>query len=291
MAATDGDISNVELLRQLKAFGEEPGPVTATTRGLLLRKLKKLQNEQSSKETSTRKPSPRRATPARRSLPATRNQSPSRKLIGFSSDEEDAGPSHSSTVVDASKLRRREETTTSNVSQRRERSRQITPTRRNNLRSREPSFIDKSGIAEKTLDSTDGNDGEFSDSDRQIYHRPRGRAVGITDYFRPRARIKRGRAQDESERSETTLSSTSYDNNEHSVTTDSELDPSLQRRHTGANRVKSTFSWSSTVKILLLISAICMALLLYATLKSHSSKQVILANLGKNIVLISPFLV
>lgn len=40
MAASDGDISDAELRRQLKAFGEEPGPVTPSTRGFLLRKLK-----------------------------------------------------------------------------------------------------------------------------------------------------------------------------------------------------------------------------------------------------------
>ena len=43
MAAVE--ISDTELRRQLKAFGEDVGPVTNTTRSPLLRKLKRLQNE------------------------------------------------------------------------------------------------------------------------------------------------------------------------------------------------------------------------------------------------------
>ena len=43
MAAVE--ISDAELRRQLKAFGEDVGPVTLTTRSPLLRKLKRLQNE------------------------------------------------------------------------------------------------------------------------------------------------------------------------------------------------------------------------------------------------------
>ena len=50
-----GNISDHELRRQIKAFGEDVGPVTDTTRGPLLRKLKRLQNEQRSKQTSQSK--------------------------------------------------------------------------------------------------------------------------------------------------------------------------------------------------------------------------------------------
>lgn len=46
----DGEISDPELRRQLKAFGENVGPVTATTRSPLLRKLKRLQNEYKSSQ-------------------------------------------------------------------------------------------------------------------------------------------------------------------------------------------------------------------------------------------------
>ena len=199
MAASDGDISDAELRRQLKALGEEPGPITPSTKGLLLRKLKRLQNTRGSNATPPKKSSPKRSTIARRSIPTTRNQSPSRKLIGFSSDEEDAGPIHSSSLVDDSRARRGEETSFSNVSQRRSRSRSITPSRRNNLKSRVTTVIDQGSIAVNTLDSTDGIDGEFSDSDAQIYQRPRGRVVGSTDYSRPPVSTKRGRSQDESE--------------------------------------------------------------------------------------------
>lgn len=43
------DISDTELRRELKAFGEDVGPITDSTRTVLLRKLKRLQNEQTSK--------------------------------------------------------------------------------------------------------------------------------------------------------------------------------------------------------------------------------------------------
>lgn len=280
MAASDGDISDAELRRQLKALGEEPGPITPSTKSLLLRKLKRLQNERGSNATPPKKSSPKRSTIARRSIPATRNQSPSRKLIGFSSDEEDAGPIHSSSLVDDSRARRGEETSFSNVSQRRSRSRSIAPSRRNNLRSRVTTVIDQGSIAVNTLDSTDGIDGEFSDSDAQSYQRPGGRVVGSTDYSRPPVSTKRGRSQDESEGLETTLSSTNG-SNKHFSSTESKLSSSLQERHTGAKRAKNSSSWSSIAKILLLISAICIPLLLYATFKGHSSEQMILADLAK----------
>ena len=278
MAARDGDISDVELRRQLKAFGEDVGPVTDTTRPFLLRKLKRLQNEQRSNKSSAEKPAPRRATP-RRSLPATRNQSPSRKLIGFSSDEEDAGPSRSGRLVDSSRLRgrRREDTATTNESPGRGKSKPMTP-QRSKLRPREPSFIDS--VPEKILDTLDGNNVEVSDSDGEVHSRPRSRGIGITRYFRS---VRREGLRDQRERSETSIPSTSYDNNERSVTADSELDLSLQERPAGAGPVKRSSFWSSTIKIALVISAICMAVLLYMTLKSQSSEKMI-PELGKNMI-------
>lgn len=278
MAARDGNISDVELRRQLKAFGEDVGPVTDTTRPFLLRKLKRLQNEGKSNKSSAEKPAPRRAT-SRRSLPATRNQSPSRKMIGFSSDEEDAEPSLSGRLVDSSRLRgrRRDDTaTTINESPGRGKSKPTTP-QRSKLRPREPSFIDS--VPEKILDTSDGNSVEVSDSDEQVYSRSKSRGIGITRYLRP---VKRERGRDEIERSETSIPSTSYDHNERSVTADSELDLSFQERPAGARLVKRSFFWSSTIKIALVISAICMVVLLYATLKSHSSEKMI-PELGKNI--------
>lgn len=283
MAARDDNISDVELRRQLKAFGEDAGPVTDTTRPFLLRKLKRLQNEGKSNKSRAEKPAPRRTTP-RRSLPATRNQSPSRKMIGFSSDEEDAQPSLSGRLVDSSRLRGRRKddtattrTTTLNESPGRGKSKPTTP-QRSKLRPREPSFIDS--VPEKILDTSDGNSVEFSHSDGQAYSRSKSRGIGITGYLRP---VKRERGRKESERSETTIPSTSYDNNEQSViTADSELDLSFQERPAGARLVKRSSFWSSTIKIALVISAVCMAVLLYVTLKSHSSEKTI-PELGKNI--------
>ena len=283
MAARDGDISDVELRRQLKAVGEDVGPVTDTTRPFLLRKLKRLQNEQKGNKSSAEKPAPRRATP-RRSLPATRNQSPSRKLIGFSSDEEDAGPSRSGRLVDSSRLRgrRREDTATRNESPGRGKSKPTTP-QRSKLRPREPSFIDS--VPEKSLDTSDGNNVDVSDSDGQVYSRSKSRGIGLIRYLRP---VRREGARDESERSETTIPSTSYDNKERSVTADSELDRSLDERPAGARLVKRSSFWSSTIKIALAISVICMAVLLYVALKSHSSEKKI-QDLGKNITLCFAF--
>ena len=283
MAARDGNISDAELRRQLKAVGEDVGPVTDTTRPFLVRKLKRFQNEQKGNKSSAEKPAPRRVTP-RRSLPATRNQSPSRKLIGFSSDEEDAGPSHSGRLVDSSRLRgrRREDTVTSNESSGQGKSKPTTP-QRSKLRPREPSFI--YSVPEKILDTSDGNNVEVSDYDGQVYSRSKSRGIGITSYLRA---VKRDGGLDESERSETTISSTSYDNKERSVTADSELDLSLEQRPAGARLVKRSSFWSSTIKIALVISAICMAVLLYVTLKSHSSEKMI-PDLGKNITLCFTF--
>lgn len=277
MAARGGNISDVELRRQLKAFGEDVGPVTDTTRPFLLRKLKRLQNEQRSNKSSAEKPSPRRATSSgRRSLPETRNQTPSRKLIGFSSDEEDAEPSNSRRLADSSRLRgrRREETTTANESPGRGKWKSTSPPQKSNLRPREPSFIDS--VPESTLDTTDANN-DLSDSDGQVYYRPKSRTIGITKYLRA---VKRGRGRDESERSETSLPSTSYDNSEQSVTAGSELDPSLQERPAGANHVKRSSFGSSTVKIVFLISAICVAVLLCVTFKNYSSEKTV-SDLGK----------
>ena len=69
-----GAISDPELRRQLKAFGEDVGPVTTTTRSPLLRKLKRLQNEHRRSQSpqneidfapSSSQGAPQSATPAR----------------------------------------------------------------------------------------------------------------------------------------------------------------------------------------------------------------------------------
>lgn len=88
--AANNTITDEELRAQLLELGENVGPVTATTRPLLLRKLKKLQNEGTTRAKSAKKDSRRKSTPA---SPRTR-RTPSRKLIGFSSDEESEDTSY-----------------------------------------------------------------------------------------------------------------------------------------------------------------------------------------------------
>lgn len=285
MAARDIDISDVELRRQLKALGEEVGPITDSTRTFLFRKLKRLRNEQSNSRIRKEKTPPRRRTsPGRKSLPAaTRNESPSRKRFGFSSDEEDAGPSHSSTFdADPGELRaRRRETTASNgeSSGRLEKTKPSPTLRRSNLRQRVPSFIDSG--PERTSDSTDGNNGEFSDQDGQVYRKPKSRASVLPRFWRT---VKREGA--ESERSETMPFSSTYDKAGESVIAESELNTTLRDRQAGAKDAKTSSFWPSTGKILLVISAIiCIAvIMLYAALKEHSSEKELLEKLGKNII-------
>ena len=74
----DGQISDPELRRQLKAFGEDVGPVTASTRSPLLRKLKRLQNEYNNSRPpqdkrdfapSSSQGAPQRGPPSARNLP------------------------------------------------------------------------------------------------------------------------------------------------------------------------------------------------------------------------------
>ena len=284
MATRDIDISDVELRRQLKALGEDVGPITDSTRTFLFRKLKRLRNEQSNSRIRKEKTPPRRRTsPGRKSLPATtRNESPSRKRFGFSSDEEDAGPSHSSTFVDPGELRaRRREATASNGESpgRLEKTKPSPTLRRSNLRQRVPSFIDS--VPERTSDSTDGNNGEFPDQDGQVYRKPKSRASVLPRFWRT---VKREGA--ESERSETMRLSSTYDKGEESVIAESKLNTTLRDRQAGAKDAKTSSFWPSTGKILLVISAIiCIAVtVLYAALKGHSSEKELLEKLGKNII-------
>lgn len=80
-------ISDDELRNQLQNLGENPGPVTPSTRPLLLRKLRKLQKEGTGRAKETKKDTRRKSAPPSRQKP--KRQSPSRKLLGFSSDEEE----------------------------------------------------------------------------------------------------------------------------------------------------------------------------------------------------------
>ncbi|XP_048589660.1 inner nuclear membrane protein Man1 isoform X2 [Nematostella vectensis] len=75
-------LTDAELRQKLKDLGENVAPVTPTTRPLLLKKLKKLQQSPRASPKATRKSTPKPRTPSK-------GRSPSRKLIGFSSDEED----------------------------------------------------------------------------------------------------------------------------------------------------------------------------------------------------------
>lgn len=278
MAARDSDISDDDLRRQLQALGEKVGPITQSTRPVLVRKLTRLVNEPKNTRISKEKTPPRRGTsPRRKSLPTTtRSQSPSRRLIGFSSDEEDSGPSHSSTFIDTSKSRgRRREEKASNAESSEKTDK--TTLRRGNLRQRVPSFIDN--VPERTVDTADGNSGEFSNRDGLVYHKPKIRSSGLTRYWRT---IKRDR--DENERSETVRASSNHDERER-VIAESQLNTSLRERQTGAREPNASSFWSSTVKISLMIIVICIFILLYATLKNHSSEIDLLEKLGKNITM------
>ena len=279
MAATD-IISDADLRRQLNALGEDVGPITNTTRPFLIRKLKRLRNEQGVGKSRDSKSSAKRGTsPGRRkSLPVKRSKSPSRKLIGFSSDEEDAGPSLSSTSRDLSSLRgRRKETATSKdeTAERSGISATPSPTRTSGLRHRVPSFIDS--LPERTLDNTDDNDAEFSDQDGKVSFKGTSRIGGITRYF------ERRRERVESEKSETLHAvRPSLYGRDDSATINTELNSTLGKRQNGAKNVKTSSLWSLTIKILVLISVICVTIfMLYAALKSHLSEEELLEQLGK----------
>ena len=96
MATVNEDISDRDLRAKLKENGISCGPITSTTKNLYIRKLnKKLSEGESalsshkvpSRKSLSPKPSPRRALPSRRSVdPAPPS---GRKLIGFSSDEDE----------------------------------------------------------------------------------------------------------------------------------------------------------------------------------------------------------
>lgn len=85
--AADRGISDDELRRQLQAYGEDVPPVTAQTRTYLLRKLKKF--TEGSRTTKQTKKSPQKSTKKSESFDSKRRSSSSRRLIGFSSDEEE----------------------------------------------------------------------------------------------------------------------------------------------------------------------------------------------------------
>ena len=96
MAAVKEDISDSDLRAKLKENGISYGPITATTKNLYIRKLNKALSEGKSPLRSNKVPSrksmspktfPRRASPSRRSVDPT--SPPERKLIGFSSDEDE----------------------------------------------------------------------------------------------------------------------------------------------------------------------------------------------------------
>ncbi|CAB4012284.1 Hypothetical predicted protein [Paramuricea clavata] len=97
MAAVSEDISDRELRAKLKENGISCGPITATTKNLYIRKLRnKLSEDESalssgkvpSRKSLSPKPSSRRASPSRRSVDPTPPSG--RKLIGFSSDEDES---------------------------------------------------------------------------------------------------------------------------------------------------------------------------------------------------------
>lgn len=102
MAAVSEDISDRELREKLKEYGISAGPITPTTKSLYIRKLNKhligvgrglnsnARKPASKKSLSPRKSPSRRRSPVRDARSSVGGASPSnRKLVGFSSDEEE----------------------------------------------------------------------------------------------------------------------------------------------------------------------------------------------------------
>lgn len=94
MADEDDSLSDAQLRDQLKTYGQNPGPITASTRGLWLKKLTKLKSGGVSNNATAKKSKNRRSIAT--STPS-RQQS---KLSGFSSGE-DEFPVRKSAVVDS----------------------------------------------------------------------------------------------------------------------------------------------------------------------------------------------
>lgn len=265
MAAKESGISDGELRRKLTALGEDVGPITPTTKSFLVRKLKRLQNEaKTSRGGKEKTPSKRGTSPFLRSQssrPLSTSQSPSRKFIGFSSDEEDAGPSLSSTFRESGKLRfKRRGLMNRNDDEPEETSSQPSPLRRRSYE-RVPSLMDN--YSERTLYTTEGNSGEFSDQDGQVPHQ------SISNSWRRTP----NRDREERERSSLTVrASSTYDTKE-SANVDSKLNATLRERPAGAEVLKGSSTCSSTGKIVLVISGIYVALLLCSALKWHLNYQ------------------
>ena len=275
MAAPNDEVNDSELRRRLSEFGQDVGPVTDATRSLLLRKLRRLEKERKGKQVVEEKsPPPRRASSHRRSSPS-RGQSPSRRLIGFSSDEEDAPPSGSKGFKSLSKIRGR-------LSEGAARDRESTGLRRkssaalSSKRKSLPSFV--SSVDEKTVDSTDRNKEEdFSDLDGQAYSRSSNRTPHSKFLIRPFRPAKHD--GEERERSiESSGSFLAY----HKEISDSEPPLIKQERQFGARKVKDSF-WP--FKISLLISTVCIILFCVA-FKRYSSEDIISEHLGKIEVLL-----
>ena len=93
MADEDDSLSDAQLRDQLKTYGQNPGPITASTRGLWLKKLNKLKSGQASNNTTAKKSKNRRSI-------ATSTPSRQSKLSGFSSGE-DEFPVRKSAAVDS----------------------------------------------------------------------------------------------------------------------------------------------------------------------------------------------
>ena len=97
MAAVSEDISDRELRAKLKENGISCGPITATTKKLYIRKLRKKLSEDESALSSSKVPSRKSLSPkssSRRASPSRRSVDPTppsgRKLVGFSSDEDES---------------------------------------------------------------------------------------------------------------------------------------------------------------------------------------------------------
>eukprot|EP00794_Sanderia_malayensis_P007453 gene7453-8275_t len=83
MADDDSSLSDAELRAQLKTHGVNPGPITASTRPVLLKKLGILKRGESANQPA------KQTKKSRRSVASSTPTRHKTKLSGFSSGEED----------------------------------------------------------------------------------------------------------------------------------------------------------------------------------------------------------
>jgi len=89
-----GSFSDEELRRELKSHGISVGPITETTRNVLLRKLNNLRNSNSQSSSNRTTTSSKRGSSGGASMPPINSGSPKFSLNSFSSDESEPDDNH-----------------------------------------------------------------------------------------------------------------------------------------------------------------------------------------------------